>query len=68
MAKQTICNQCGKTFGEWDEANHFGLRQRFGYGSEHDGDEFELDLCCKCADKLVNHLVSICQVNPLRCH
>lgn len=62
---KTICNKCGKTFNEWDESNNFGIHQTLGYGSKHDGSEIDLDLCCECADELVGHLVTICQVNPI---
>ena len=36
-------------------------RQHIGYGSIHDGDNVDLQLCCDCFDRLVSE----CNVSPI---
>lgn len=56
MAKgKTLCNVCGKEFSDYDEQEHIGLHSQIGYGSKHDGDIIDLDICCDCFD--VEHYV-----------
>lgn len=51
MAKgKTICNVCGQPFTDLDEQEHIGLHTKIGYGSRHDGDTIDLDICCSCFD------------------
>lgn len=44
-----ICNVCKKIFPDFKS---YGMRMnyRFGYGSENDGDIFDLTVCDSCAD------------------
>ena len=51
---KTICNMCGK---EFDYSDDFGIRHTYGYGSVHDMDKLEVDLCNECLDKLTTYLI-----------
>lgn len=67
MAKGlTRCNVCGKTFSIFDEQEKIGLHTTIGYGSKHDGDIIDLDICCSCFDKLIDKLKSQCVINPIK--
>lgn len=61
MAKDIICNKCGKHFDIWDTQEDFSIYRRLGYGSKHDGDDLELDICCDCMDELIDS----CKVSPI---
>lgn len=52
------CDLCGKDFNEYDEQEGFGFHyNRVGYGSQYDGCEINIDLCCDCFDKIMqNHI------------
>ena len=66
--KQTsvICNMCGNKIDEMDLAcNGFSINYQFGYGSIHDGDYLNIDLCSECQDKLVTHLKEVCKIDPI---
>lgn len=59
MAKQTICNLCGKILvTECDLSIH----TRLGYGSKYDGSLIDLDLCPECTDKLIDAMKAKCKV------
>ena len=67
MAKgRTICNICGKEFSDYDEQEQIGLHSQIGYGSKHDGDTIDLDICCDCFDILIDKLAKQCKINPIR--
>ncbi len=57
MAKELYCNKCGKKMDIFDIQEHLSLQGRFGYGSKYDGDDYDLDLCCECMDKLIDECV-----------
>lgn len=40
------------------------MNYRFGYGSENDGDIFDLTVCDSCADTVANAIESVCAINP----
>lgn len=61
MAKQYICNKCGNPFDMWDKQEAFHIYRQLGYGTKYDGSELELDLCCKCLEKLVEE----CKISPV---
>lgn len=61
MAIKTQCNLCGKIFDYFDDQHAFKLVRRLGYGSIHDGEDMELDLCCSCMDKLIEK----CKISPI---
>lgn len=66
MAKGlTRCNVCGQLFTDLDEKEHIGLHSKIGYGSKHDGDIIDLDICCSCFDNLIDKLASRCMINPI---
>ena len=58
-----ICNVCKKIFPDFKS---YGMRMnyRFGYGSENDGDIFDLTVCDSCADTVANAIESVCAINP----
>lgn len=63
---QKFCNLCGKEFDNWDSQESFGIHTgKIGYGSKHDGDKLELDLCCDCFDKVIDDLIPKCKISPL---
>lgn len=61
MAKQYVCNKCGKPFDRWDEQENFHIYGYLGYGTKYDGSTLELDLCCSCMEDLIDE----CKVNPI---
>lgn len=66
MAKGIIrCNICGKEFNDFDEDFEFGVHWRIGYGSQHDGDKVDLDLCPECFDKFIHKLRKKCKIDPI---
>lgn len=65
MAKEvtTYCNICGRKFNQWDKQESFGVfKSRCGYGTELDGCELELDICCDCMEDLVRR----CKISPVK--
>lgn len=63
---QKFCNLCGKEFDIWDSQENLGIHTgTIGYGSGHDGDKLELDLCCDCFDKVIDDLIPKCKISPL---
>ena len=61
MAKEIICNKCGKPFDIWDTQEAFHIYSQLGYGTSYDGDELELDLCCGCMEELIKE----CKISPI---
>ena len=59
--RKVYCNMCGKEMGFWDIQEDFKIRTEIGYGSKHDGESLELDLCCDCMDKLIEQ----CKISPV---
>ena len=60
--KKCYCNLCGKEMDFWDVQEEFSIQSYYiGYGSKHDGDALELDLCCDCMDDLIDR----CKINPI---
>lgn len=62
MARTTICNMCGSGFETTDMTGGLSLYTRLGYGTKYDGDDLELDLCCKCTETLIEN----CRVSPIK--
>ncbi len=60
MPENKICNYCGKELDEFDLQEEFNIHTIVGYGSEHDGEEIDLWLCCECFDKIVDK----CELSP----
>lgn len=65
MAKRTVCNLCGKTIDEFMATCDFSVHTLLGYGSRHNGDFLDLDLCPDCADVLIDTLQEKCKVPVL---
>lgn len=61
----TLCNLCGKSLNEVDLNFDFGLDFEVGYGSKYDLDRFSARFCCRCFDKMVEHLIRRCKINPI---
>lgn len=61
-----VCNMCGKDFDEWDTQENFGFQHHVGYGSEFDGSNIRMDLCCKCFDRLMNeYIIPNSKISPV---
>lgn len=65
MAKQTVCNLCGKIVDERMIECQFSLHTMMAYGSRHDGDLLDIDLCPGCADKVIEELQEKCKIPVL---
>lgn len=63
MSKTIIirCNLCGKELDEVDRNLHFSMHRRIGYGSKHDGELLDLDICGKCMDAIIDQA----EVSPI---
>lgn len=61
MSRTAVCNRCGKVMNRFDLQQEFYYHRELGYGSEHDGDMIELDLCCECIDRIVD----TCLISPI---
>lgn len=61
IKKEYFCNKCGKKMDLFDIQEQFHFADRLGYGTKHDGDYIELDLCCDCMDALIDS----CKINPV---
>ena len=55
------CNLCGKDFNELDINNDCSFVIYPGYGSRHDCERIEVDLCCDCMDDLIEK----CAISPV---
>lgn len=63
---KTICNICGKEFDFWDVYEDISFHKTIGYGSAYDGDQIDLDVCCRCFDKLIDEtIIPMCKINPV---
>ncbi len=62
MAKKLFCNKCGKPMD--DQSFGVSIIHYMGYGSKHDGDCMELDLCVSCLDELADS----CVISPVDLH
>lgn len=61
--KRKRCTICGKKFDIHDKYADLHFKKEIGYGSVHDGEVFELNLCCKCFDNIAELLDTISKVN-----
>lgn len=62
MAKEIICNRCGKKFDIWDAQEDFTIQTQMGYGTKFDGDSLEIHLCCSCMEMLIDG----CIISPIK--
>lgn len=61
MAREYICNRCGKKMNEYDIQERLSVCQEMGYGSKFDGEYVEFDLCCDCFDAIIEE----CKISPI---
>ena len=66
MKRKQRCTMCGKKFKMHDTFADLNFEKQIGYGSVHDGELFELNLCCKCFDELSNRLEQECVIKVFR--
>lgn len=64
LKTKTICNKCGKPFGQWDTEEHQHFYFDFGYESHHDGEKISFDLCGSCLDECLEMIVQTFNVVP----
>jgi hypothetical protein len=57
MHKKKCCNLCGKDLNLFDKQENFSIHKEIGYGSEHDGDTLDLQICCECMDEIIKKCV-----------
>ena len=60
-----VCHMCGKTFDLWDHQEDFCFDHHIGYGSAHDFEHMQLNLCCQCFDKVIDWVLPQCKHNPI---
>ena len=67
MTKITrICNMCGKDIDKLDlQCNPFSLEHQFGYESDYDMLNFQINLCSKCQDFITTYLIENCKISPI---
>ena len=49
----------------WDMQEDFCLNRHIGYGSKYDYNFLQLNLCCDCFDRLLDHIIPQCKINPI---
>ncbi len=59
------CTMCGKRMDVFDLGDRNHIVHTFGYGSIHDEDTFEADLCIKCYDKIIDMILPLFPESPL---
>ena len=59
------CTMCNKIFDEWDLQENVSYQKWIGYGSVHDTEYLDLQLCCKCFDKVLAFILKNSINNPL---
>ena len=60
MSRAITCNICGKTFDFWDSNENYHIYKKLGYGTKYDGAIVEIDICCKCKEKIIDS----CEIAP----
>lgn len=63
--KDKRCTMCNKIFDEWDIQEDFSYQKWIGYGSVHDMEYLNLQLCCDCFDKVLAFILKNSVNNPL---
>lgn len=64
MTEKRKCNLCGESFDVFDVQEDFTIQKHLGFGTEFDGEDLELHLCCRC----MNRLVHACRISPIQKH
>ena len=60
-----LCNICGKELDDLDRQAFLSFNRVMTYGSKHDGECIQLDLCCNCFDNLLDKLLPMCKHSPI---
>lgn len=61
------CNVCGKDFNTYDLNEKFGFDFHVGYGSKHDCEHLQADICIECFDRLIDKFIAACKISPIVC-
>lgn len=59
------CNFCGSIFDEWDDQEDFSFYSHVGYGSKYDLHILDMKFCCRCFDKLIDHVREHGAIDPI---
>jgi hypothetical protein len=62
MARQTICNWCGKTMTSVDKMGGVDLHTTIGYGTTLDGESLDFDCCPECLEEFLKTMNSLCKI------
>lgn len=62
---QKRCTMCNKIFDEWDLQEDFSYQKWIGYGSVHDTEYLDIQLCCNCFDKILAFILKNSVNDPL---
>lgn len=60
MSKTERCNVCGRRVNPGEGFGFVKVTDVLGYGSKHDMELLNMNICYSCIDYLVNH----CKINP----
>ena len=60
------CNLCGKELDVFDLQEEISYHSHMGYGSKFDLCHVDIDLCCKCFDRLMDqYIIPNSLINPV---
>ncbi len=57
MAKEIVCNKCGRVLDFWDIQEDFSIKRDLGYGTKYDGEKLDIHLCCNCVEKFIDECI-----------
>lgn len=60
-----LCDICGREFDDWDKQENHHHSYNFGFGSKHDLEFIEFDVCASCFDKLVDAILPLFPKSPM---
>ena len=60
------CTMCDKPFDSCDEQEDFSFLRYIGYGSKYDRNRLEIRLCCACFDRVMDKILPMFPVYPMR--
>ena len=56
MARNILCNCCGKKLDSLDACGVVSISRVLGYGSRYDGAYVEIDICPSCFDRFMDSM------------
>lgn len=56
MARNILCNCCGKKLDSLDACGAVSISRILGYGSKYDGAYVEIDICPSCFDRFMDSM------------